>query len=670
MTAGRCIGRVGGLAVALGIGTALAGWGDCPAWADTTAGAAGSTTSSQSAGTPSGAPEKKQRKPVKPKPKSNKHADTADRDKADKDKADKADKDKPDKKVQKPAAADKPSKGEVGKGAGDKGAVDKGKADKADEAAHRVSPPGVTAAVPAKTVSTSTATAVAVQVSAAQPTVKVAAVSTAPIAKLTRALRSLQAPVSPLSSTSVLVALAAVRDELERKMLKPTSALAPQPVSTLADTTPNVLVIGVDGTNLSRVLADPANANFFQLMQGGTTAPASIVGHTTISNPSWTAILTGVWGEKTGVINNIFNPAVYDKWPTVFNQLETFNPGIQTTAIANWDVISAIAVSGSVGADHVVNISHIAGDSDWSLTDDAVGDATEAAIAAADPNKPNFVFSYFVGVDENGHNYGGASQQYADAVRNVDENIGEIMQQVNDWEAATGEQWTVIVVTDHGHQAGKGLGHGFQSPNETSTFVIANNPNLFTAGGVNLKYQIVDVTPTVVTLFGGTPAPKSDGVSITNLGGSTVTPIDDDAALRAAVLDVIGKYGYPDIGTDLKLGVRTVFASVPYFLNQGFDAVTAQLESIAAQHIFVISPLAQAMTVPVQLVGSLTYAATNAVAQVVARLTGVTGASLVPIFMPPLPPLVGTEDPQVPLSPVAACTVLVACGTSTGIIAA
>ena len=155
MTAGRCIGRVGGLAVALGIGTALAGWGDCPAWADTTAGAAGSTTSSQSAGTPSGAPEKKQRKPVKPKPKSNKHADTADRDKADKDKADKADKDKPDKKVQKPAAADKPSKGEVGKGAGDKGAVDKGKADKADEAAHRVSPPGVTAAVPAKTVSTS-----------------------------------------------------------------------------------------------------------------------------------------------------------------------------------------------------------------------------------------------------------------------------------------------------------------------------------------------------------------------------------------------------------------------------------------------------------------------------------------------------------------------------------
>ena len=645
MTAGRCIGRVGGLAVALGIGTALAGWSDCPARADTTAGATTTSQTAQPAGASSDAPAKKQRKAAKSKQKP-----------AGKDQAG-----KPEKKRQKPVAAGQPDTAEQTKLAP---RISQPRFPSIKREAH------VTAGEPAnpvQTAATPTVTATTLpRADAEQPTVKVAAVSTAPIAKLTKALRSLQAPVSPLSSTSVMVALAALRDELERKTLTPASATVAQPVSTLADTTPNVLVIGVDGTNLSRVLADPANANFFQLMQGGTTAPASIVGHTTISNPSWTAILTGAWGEKTGVINNIFNPAVYDRWPTVFNQLETFNPGIQTTAIANWDVISAIAVSGSVGADHVVNISHIAGDSDWSLTDDAVGDATEAAIAAADPNKPNFVFSYFVGVDENGHNYGGASQQYADAVRNVDQNIGEIMQQVNDWETATGEQWTVIVVTDHGHQAGKGLGHGFQSPNETSTFVIANNPNLFTAGGVNLKYQIVDVTPTVVTLFGGTPAPKTDGVSITNLGGSTVTPIDDDAALRAAVLEVIGKYGYPDIGTDLKLGVRTVFASVPYFLNQGFDAVTAQLESIATQHIFVISPLAQAMTVPVQLVGNLTYAATNAVAQVVARLTGVTGASLVPIFIPPLPPLIGTEDP----APVAACTVLVACGTSSGIIAA
>ena len=67
----------------------------------------------------------------------------------------------------------------------------------------------------------------------------------------------------------------------------------------LADPNPNVLVIGVDGTNLSRILADPENENFFALMNDGTTAASSIVGHTTISDPSWSAILTGVWGERT-----------------------------------------------------------------------------------------------------------------------------------------------------------------------------------------------------------------------------------------------------------------------------------------------------------------------------------------------------------------------------------
>ena len=62
-------------------------------------------------------------------------------------------------------------------------------------------------------------------------------------------------------------------------------------------------------------------------MDTSTTAAASIVGHTTISNPSWTAILTGAWGERTGVINNVFTPWTYDRFPTVFNQLEALDFG-------------------------------------------------------------------------------------------------------------------------------------------------------------------------------------------------------------------------------------------------------------------------------------------------------------------------------------------------------
>ena len=439
-----------------------------------------------------------------------------------------------------------------------------------------------------------------------------------------------------------LATLAGAREESERAALR-SSAVAPPVIELLADPSPNVLVIGVDGTNLSRVLADLANTNFFGLIQDGTTAPASIAGHTTISNPSWTSILTGAWGEKTGVINNVFTPWTYDNWPTVFTQLEAFNSAIQTTSIANWNVISAIAGAGANPADEIIDIGQIAGDTDWLLTDDAVGDATELAIMAADPMVPNFVFSYFVGVDENGHMYGGASPQYAAAIRNVDRNLGEILQAVDAWEALTGEQWTILVVTDHGHQPQQGFGHGFQSPDETSTFVIAENPNLFAAGAINLKYQIVDVTPTVMTLFGGIPSTDSDGVSLTTLGSSDVFPVNDDEALRGALQDAIAMYGYPDIGTNIALGVRTIAATVPYIVYGLTESLTAGLQQIVDQEIFLISPLAALAIVPVRLIGNLTYVVTNVVAQIVARLTGVTGASIFPLW-PPAPPSV--ESPM------------------------
>ena len=448
------------------------------------------------------------------------------------------------------------------------------------------------------------------------------------------------APEAPAPAVlpMALATLAGAREESERAALR-SSAVAPPEIELLADTSPNVLVIGVDGTNLSRVLADLANTNFFGLIQDGTTAPASIAGHTTISNPSWTSILTGAWGEKTGVINNVFTPWTYDNWPTVFTQLEAFNSAIQTTSIANWNVISAIAGAGTTPADEIIDIGQIEGDTDWLLTDDAVGDATELAIMAADPMIPNFVFSYFVGVDENGHMYGGASPQYAAAIRNVDRNLGEILQAVDAWEALTGEQWTILVVTDHGHQPQQGFGHGFQSPDETSTFVIAENPNLFAAGAINLKYQIVDVTPTVMTLFGGTPSTDSDGVSLTTLGSSDVFPVNDDEALRGALQDAIAMYGYPDIGTNIALGVRTIAATVPYIVYGLTESLTAGLQQIVDQEIFLISPLAALAIVPVRLIGNLTYVVTNVVAQIVARLTGVTGASIFPLW-PPAPPSV------------------------------
>jgi Type I phosphodiesterase / nucleotide pyrophosphatase len=367
-------------------------------------------------------------------------------------------------------------------------------------------------------------------------------------------------------------------------------------------------------------------------MDESTTAASSIVGHTTISNPSWSAILTGVWGERTGVINNVFTPWTYDEFPTVFNQLETLNPDIDTTVIANWNGINAISGAGSVPADLNIYVPHREGDTFWDETDDAVGVAVVDAIENTDAATPSFLFSYFAGVDENGHMFGGASPEYAAAIRNVDDNLGGIMSAIDDWETAhPGEEWTIIVVTDHGHQPQLGFGHGFQSPDETATFVIARGPD-FEDGWVNPEYEIVDTTPTVVTLFGGTPRAGSDGVSLTTLRDSDEDPVDLHQALQA----MIATNQSPDIITTLALSLRTIFASIPYFI---YD--------------FTVDS-----TGPIKIIGDVLYVATNVPAQIVAFLTGVTGARLFPILPPPPPSWPNSpEEANPPVTTILVCGV-------------
>ncbi|MBB3604927.1 hypothetical protein FHT40_004611 [Mycolicibacterium sp. BK556] len=436
---------------------------------------------------------------------------------------------------------------------------------------------------------------------------------------------SLPAPPLPLAPAGSVTTGASLRARSAATVINVVNDLA-------NPTDVHVLVIGVDGTNLRRVIAGD-NPNFDALMGDSVTGVASIVGHTTISNPSWTAILTGAWDNQTGVINNIFTPGTYTKWPTVINQLEYFNSDIDTMVIADWDVITDIANAGAYPVDSYSLVPQVPGDANWSLTDAEVTAQTVAAIQSGEP--PNFLFSYLVQVDEAGHQYGGASPEYAAAINRTDTNIGAIMDAVN----TSGENWTVIVVTDHGHQPQLGFGHGFQSPDETSTWVIANGDG-FDPGRMNLAYSIIDVTPTVLDLFGAPPATGSPGVSLTTLGSSNVLPDDLDQAL----LDAIARNGWPDIQTNVALSVRTIFASIPYFLNGGITSITAAMQGIVDDNIFLISQLAEVAKVVVQVLGNVSVSATQALAQLIAWTTGVD------IFNPghPLPPPSVATEPETP----------------------
>ena len=452
-------------------------------------------------------------------------------------------------------------------------------------------------------------------------------------------------PVAPASAVTTSTSAANLRTRAN-------AAAAAALLSSPPPTPTHVLLIGTDGTNLDKILADPyyATGGFKTIMDQGITSATSIVGHTTISGPSWTTILTGVWDTKSGVINNLFNPKPYDSWPTVINQLEySYGNYVDTSVIADWQYINDIGAAGGWKAD---NNTFVPFTNSWAATDAQVASDTVGLIHSTVVGSSSFIFSYQVQVDEAGHAYGGGSPEYAQAVTNVSNNIDDIMTEVNQWNALhPTEEWTVIVTTDHGHQQSKGFGHGFQSPNETSSFVIFDQAGDDTNDGKqNLGYSNTDITPTIVSLFGITPLRSDfDGVPLTNKNSSNVKPTD----LVQALNDAIDMYGYPNIGDDLALGTRTIFASIPYFLDGFVTDITAQLQGIVDKNIFLISALAGVAKALVQITGDIGVAATQVVARVVAHLTG--SGTIAPTDPPLPPPAAGTPSPaQLLLLPAAA----------------
>ncbi len=244
-------------------------------------------------------------------------------------------------------------------------------------------------------------------------------------------------------------------------------------------------------------------------------------------------------------------------------------------------------------------------------------------------------------VDEAGHSYGGGSQEYAQAVMNVGANIQQILAAVEQARQETGDNWSIIITTDHGHQQSLGFGHGFQSPNETSQFVIFDQAGHdATDGSQNLNYSIADITPTILQLLGVPLRSDFDGSPMSTdpaILDSIVTPTD----LKQSLSDAIAMYGYPNIGNDIMLGIRTVVTSIPYGINLVVTEIDKFLQSIVDQDIFLISGLAELLQQVNNFVGGAVVDVTDTLARGVAYLTG---SGVMAPTDPPLPPPPGGSE--------------------------
>ena len=82
----------------------------------------------------------------------------------------------------------------------------------------------------------------------------------------------------------------------------------------------------------------------------------------------------------------------------------------------------------------------------------------------------------------------------------LDVQIGRVWDAIRKREAETGEDWLIIITTDHGRDAETGKGHGGQTDRERATWIVTNSTKLNDHFGDSPG--IVDILPSIVTHMG------------------------------------------------------------------------------------------------------------------------------------------------------------------------
>ncbi|MET9533898.1 alkaline phosphatase family protein [Streptomyces sp. NPDC006649] len=252
---------------------------------------------------------------------------------------------------------------------------------------------------------------------------------------------------------------------------------------------PKVLVIGLDGTLLSKIeVADAPHLK--ALRAAGLTAASPLYAAPfapTLSGPGWSTIITGVWPDKHKVMDNTFAGQNFAQYPDFLTRVEKAKPALGTYAIASWNPITTTVFSSKV--DTRVNTPSAEYDTG----------TTSRLVAQLATGNSDAHFVQLDGVDEAGHEHGAASQQYLDAIHAVDTSVGQFVAAVESRSAYASENWLIMVTADHGHTDPGG--HGGSSWQERQTFLIARGTGIG-AGSTRYDIRMPDVAASALAHLG------------------------------------------------------------------------------------------------------------------------------------------------------------------------
>ncbi len=229
----------------------------------------------------------------------------------------------------------------------------------------------------------------------------------------------------------------------------------------------------------------------------------------TISAVSYQSLLTGTWANKHNVYDNAVEAPNYHYWD-IFRIAKHHNPNLSTALFSTWEDNRTRLVGDGLEAAGGTKLDHYADGFELDETrfpHDPASDyiraidlhVSDLAASYIETHGPDLTWVYLQYTDDVGHHHGDGPQQ-DEAVKFADQQVAKLWRAVQQRQRSHDENWLVVIVTDHGRDAGDGRHHGGQSKRERTIWIAVNTPDLnerFARGPA-----IVDILPSIAEFMG------------------------------------------------------------------------------------------------------------------------------------------------------------------------
>ncbi|MCZ6463518.1 MAG: alkaline phosphatase family protein [Proteobacteria bacterium] len=287
-----------------------------------------------------------------------------------------------------------------------------------------------------------------------------------------------------------------------------------------------MLIVGIDGLrpDVLREASAPAiqelarqGAYSFQALCQLETQAGEWATH---SGPGWASVLTGVWANKHGIVNNRFDRASrerLDGHPDLFWYVEQASEGrLATASFTTWTPINVYERRAPrAGVDDMRRDPDLRRAARGGVRGFVVrhadrqrfrdfregGDAAIEELAATwlREEAADLTFVLLSDVDVAGHETGYGSPAYGAAIEMTDRRVASLLAALEARPERRGEDWLVIVTSDHG---GRGREHsdGTLPANRRVPLIVSGGASQ--RGAIQPAPVIVDVVPTALAHLG------------------------------------------------------------------------------------------------------------------------------------------------------------------------